>query len=241
MPSHWYHCSNDGSLFKTRLLDRGQGSPAQGKLPAVLQPQVLLERIDSRLTEGLWIVKLKKISLSQINFFFFYRKKLLSSLASPVTELGDLFLFSLLFSPPPAGICERSSSISFNAACWNQHQRSPLWDAMYGKACSLCNILPFSIIIVPTTWIFNFFFYPILLFLTEVCIACLLSRWWCSGVQNFTQAACYTLFLLPCKDGKCKLVSDGSKTAPTLFLSQRKDEGESLSSFLAEMLIFPEV
>lgn len=47
-----------------------------------------------------------------------------------------LFIYFFYFSPP-AGTCEISSNMSFNAACWNQNQQSLLWDAMYEKACSL--------------------------------------------------------------------------------------------------------
>lgn len=42
------------------------------------------------------------------------------------------------------------------------------------------------------------------------------EQWSCSGAQNFTQVVCYTLFRRTCKEEKCQLLSDGSKTIPTL-------------------------
>lgn len=63
-------------------------------------------------------------------------------------------IFVIFFSPLSAGTHERSSCMSFNAACWNQHQSSPLWGVMYGKAYSVMMAVPqpgFSAS-VPTTW-----------------------------------------------------------------------------------------
>lgn len=169
-------------------------------------------RRNSRLTEGLWVVKFKKISLSPITFFF-YRKDLLSSLVSPVTKQDYLLYFFFFFSfHPPAGSCKRSSGTCFQAACWNQYQRSPLWDEMHGKACLVVmfHILPFCYYCLQQCGVF-----VIIIFLTYIiipnwgCIACSLSSWysrlWGVGSPEFYPSNLLH-FLLSSKDGKRKLV-----------------------------------